>query len=55
LEGRQALVTGSTAGMGLQQAIARFAALDILVNNLGIFEVKPFEQISDDDWFHFFE
>jgi len=25
------------------------------VNNLGIFEVKPFEQISDDDWFHFFE
>ena len=107
LEGKQALVTGSTAGIGLaiaaalakegasvvvngrteqrvkaalkqlqpsgtrgkveglaanlgtadgvQQAIARFPALDILVNNLGIFEVKPFEQISDDDWFRFFE
>jgi NAD(P)-dependent dehydrogenase (short-subunit alcohol dehydrogenase family) len=40
---------------GVQQAIARFPALDILVNNLGIFEVKPFEQISDDDWFRFFE
>jgi NAD(P)-dependent dehydrogenase (short-subunit alcohol dehydrogenase family) len=40
---------------GVQQAIARFPALDILVNNLGIFEVKPFEQISDDDWFHLFE
>jgi NAD(P)-dependent dehydrogenase (short-subunit alcohol dehydrogenase family) len=40
---------------GVQLAIARFPALDILVNNLGIFEVKPFEQISDDDWFHFFE
>jgi NAD(P)-dependent dehydrogenase (short-subunit alcohol dehydrogenase family) len=43
-----------TAG-GVQQAITRFPALDILVNNLGIFEVKPFEQISDDDWFRFFE
>jgi len=40
---------------GVQQAIARFPALDILVNNLGIFEVKPFEQISDEDWFRFFE
>jgi NAD(P)-dependent dehydrogenase (short-subunit alcohol dehydrogenase family) len=40
---------------GVQQAIARFPELDILVNNLGIFEVKPFEQISDDDWFRFFE
>jgi NAD(P)-dependent dehydrogenase (short-subunit alcohol dehydrogenase family) len=40
---------------GVQQAIARFPALDILVNNLGIFEVKPFEQIGDDDWFRFFE
>ena len=29
--------------------------MDILVNNLGIFEPKPFEQISDQDWFRFFE
>ena len=28
---------------------------DILVNNLGIFEVKPFAQISDADWLRFFE
>ena len=40
---------------GVQQAITRFSALDILVNNLGIFEVKAFEQISDEDWFRFFE
>src|SRR6266478_1058267 len=26
---------------------ARFPSMDILVNNLGIFEPKPFEQISD--------
>jgi NAD(P)-dependent dehydrogenase (short-subunit alcohol dehydrogenase family) len=30
-------------------------AVDILVNNLGIFEVRPFEEISDADWRRFFE
>jgi NAD(P)-dependent dehydrogenase (short-subunit alcohol dehydrogenase family) len=35
--------------------IAAFPAPDILVNNLGIFEPKPFEQIPDDDWRRFFE
>src|SRR6202522_1982916 len=29
--------------------------VDILVNNMGIFELKPFEQIPDEDWFRFFE
>jgi NAD(P)-dependent dehydrogenase (short-subunit alcohol dehydrogenase family) len=33
----------------------RHAAVDILVNNLGIFEVRPFEDISDADWRRFFE
>ena len=40
---------------GVRAAIARFSEVDILVNNLGIFEVKPFEQIPDSDWFRFFE
>ena len=26
-----------------------------MVNNLGIFDVKPFEEIPDEDWFRFFE
>jgi NAD(P)-dependent dehydrogenase (short-subunit alcohol dehydrogenase family) len=101
LKGKTALVTGSTAGIGLAIAAAlakegtevivngrtqkrvdqaiqsagathgiaadlgteegaravieRFPAVDILVNNLGIFEPKPFEQISDNDWRRFFE
>jgi NAD(P)-dependent dehydrogenase (short-subunit alcohol dehydrogenase family) len=33
----------------------RFPRVDILVNNLGIFEAKPFTEISDDDWRRFFE
>src|SRR5258706_9520173 len=101
LEGKTALVTGSTAGIGLAIAstlakegaavivngrtrervdkavqisgaahgiaadlgteagaravISRFPSVDILVNNLGIFGPKPFEQIPDDDWRRFFE
>src|SRR6185312_7591924 len=40
---------------GVRRATARFPEIDILVNNLGIFEPKPFEQISDADWSRFFE
>src|SRR5579863_2115929 len=107
LEGKRALVTGSTAGIGLaiartlkregaavvvngrtetrvaealktvseaggtgaveglaadlataegaEKAFAQFSEVDILVNNLGIFEPKPFEEIPDEDWRRFFE
>lgn len=30
-------------------------AVDILVNNVGIFEPKPFVEIPDEDWLRFFE
>lgn len=104
LEGKTALVTGSTAGIGLAIAkrlaeegvdvviagrnrekldaaaaevgalgkvravladpanaegadvlIAAAPDVDILVNNLGIYEAKPFTEISDADWHRFFE
>jgi NAD(P)-dependent dehydrogenase (short-subunit alcohol dehydrogenase family) len=52
-------VTGLAADLGTKEgaalAIERFAALDILVNNLGIFEPKPFEDIPDEDWYRLFE
>jgi NAD(P)-dependent dehydrogenase (short-subunit alcohol dehydrogenase family) len=35
--------------------VAAFPDVDIVVNNLGIFEPKPFEEIPDEDWRHFFE
>ena len=40
---------------GARAVIGRFPEVDILVNNLGIFEMKPFEQITDDDRRRFFE
>jgi len=101
LRGKSALVTGSTAGIGLEIArqlategadviicgrnqgkldaaaadigaarafladaataegaaalVAAVPAVDILVNNLGIYESKPFAEITDDDWRRFFE
>src|SRR2546421_10378917 len=35
--------------------VQRFPLVDILVNNLGIFEPKPFEDISDEEWRRFFD
>src|SRR5881296_1611145 len=106
LEGKRALVSGSTAGIGfaIAEALARegvrvvvngraqesvdearsrlggathqdvggfagdlskaavadslaqaFPEVDILVNNLGIFEPKPFQDTRDEDWRRFFE
>jgi NAD(P)-dependent dehydrogenase (short-subunit alcohol dehydrogenase family) len=40
---------------GVKEITERFPDVDILVNNLGIFEPKPFEEIPDQDWFRFFE
>ncbi|MBS1872412.1 MAG: SDR family oxidoreductase [Acidobacteria bacterium] len=54
---RQALELAADMGTveGTELAIQRFPHVDILVNNLGIFEPKAFEQIPDSDWFHIFE
>src|SRR5205823_86710 len=38
-----------------EAVIREVPALDVLVNNLGIFEVKAFADIPDDDWRRFFE
>jgi len=38
-----------------QELLERHPVVDILVNNLGIFEVKPFEEITDADWQRFFD
>jgi len=40
---------------GCQRLIEQLPEVDLLVNNLGIFEPKPFEQIGDEDWLRFFQ
>jgi NAD(P)-dependent dehydrogenase (short-subunit alcohol dehydrogenase family) len=55
----QANVEGLAADLanadGVRAAVERLPDADILVNNLGIFEPKPFQEIPDEDWFQFFE
>jgi NAD(P)-dependent dehydrogenase (short-subunit alcohol dehydrogenase family) len=47
---------GDLADAATAEALhTKFPDVDILVNNLGIFEPKPFEEIPDDDWRRFFD
>ncbi len=38
-----------------QEVVGRHPGIAILVNNLGIFEPKAFEDIPDEDWLRFFD
>ena len=40
---------------GCAKLIQTAPDVDVLVNNMGIFEPKPFEKIPDEDWLRFFE
>jgi len=55
----EAQVTGFAGDVAQPEIIARLQEahpeLDVLVNNLGIFEEVPFAEISDDDWLRFFD
>jgi NAD(P)-dependent dehydrogenase (short-subunit alcohol dehydrogenase family) len=55
----QGTVEGIAADLGTVEGcvelLSQLPRVDILVNNLGIFEAKLFAQISDEDWRRFFE
>lgn len=55
----QAPVNGVAADLstaaGCAALISALPEVDVLVNNMGIFEPRPFEQISDEEWLRFFE
>src|SRR5258707_1881747 len=57
--GAAAKVDGITADFsgsdGAKAVIAKLPAVDLLVNNVGIFEPKPFAEIPDADWYRLFE
>jgi len=40
---------------GAETVIANLPEVDVLVNNVGIFEPRPFVDIPDADWYRFFE
>ena len=58
-DNKDAQVTGLAADLGTREGVnlltTALPALDILVNNLGVFEPKPFPDIPDEDWQRFFE
>lgn len=39
----------------INNLINQLPHIDILINNAGIFEPKPFAEIPDEDWFRFFD
>ena len=49
------IVADFSSSAGAEAVIANLPAVDVLVNNVGIFEPKPFAEIPDADWFRFFE
>jgi NAD(P)-dependent dehydrogenase (short-subunit alcohol dehydrogenase family) len=49
------IATDFSSSAGTDTIIAKLPAVDVLVNNVGIFEPKPFVAIPDADWYRFFE
>jgi NAD(P)-dependent dehydrogenase (short-subunit alcohol dehydrogenase family) len=49
------IVADFSSARGAEVTIATLPRVDLLVNNVGIFEPKPFADISDEDWHRFFE
>ena len=51
---RDAKISGIAADLatpdGISKCIQAVPTVDVLINNLGVYELKPFEQITDDDW-----
>ncbi|MBB6108558.1 NAD(P)-dependent dehydrogenase, short-chain alcohol dehydrogenase family [Mucilaginibacter lappiensis] len=55
----EAVVSGITANFAdvdeVTKLLTQLPEIDILVNNVGIFELKQFADITDQDWLRFFE
>jgi NAD(P)-dependent dehydrogenase (short-subunit alcohol dehydrogenase family) len=55
----RAQASGLSANLATKEGVERLMrdlpSVDILVNSLGIFEPRPFAEITDEDWQRFFE
>lgn len=54
VKGIAADLTNSDNAARLADFAREQGEVDVLVNNVGIFSVKPFEDLTDDDWMHYF-
>jgi NAD(P)-dependent dehydrogenase (short-subunit alcohol dehydrogenase family) len=55
IPGAEGVAADLGTAQGCEAIAQRHPAVDILVNNLGIFERKAFEDIGDEDWQRFFD
>jgi NAD(P)-dependent dehydrogenase (short-subunit alcohol dehydrogenase family) len=53
--GAKGIVADLSHTAGTKPLFARLSRVDILVNNLGIYEPKAFVDIPDEDWLRFFQ
>jgi NAD(P)-dependent dehydrogenase (short-subunit alcohol dehydrogenase family) len=51
----EAVAADLSTAAGVETFIAKAGDADILVNNVGIFDPKPFPEIADADWQNFFD
>ena len=51
----QGIAADVATAAGCDSVTRAFPDVDVLVNNMGIFEPKPFDEITDADWLRFFE
>jgi NAD(P)-dependent dehydrogenase (short-subunit alcohol dehydrogenase family) len=51
----RAVLADAATAEGAAALITAVPTVDILVNNLGIYESKPFVEVTDDDWRRFFD
>jgi NAD(P)-dependent dehydrogenase (short-subunit alcohol dehydrogenase family) len=49
------IVADFSSAEGSHVVIEALPTVDVLINNVAIFEPKPFVKIPDDDWYRFFE
>jgi NAD(P)-dependent dehydrogenase (short-subunit alcohol dehydrogenase family) len=53
--GAKGILADLSNAAGTESLFARLSRVDILVNNLGIYEQKDFGDISDEDWLRIFQ
>ena len=49
------IVADFSNAAGAEAVIEKLPVVNVLINNVGIFEPKPFAEIPDTDWYRFFE